>query len=104
MRGYPKTWNTKQDVLLGLKHWPEETKAALQTLLDNKDEWLIVKKLSDGETGTEDATRRVREVTDEDGTVVERYQEEYAEDPNGRIYRLGFSGPDEVQALLDNGG
>jgi hypothetical protein len=100
MRGMPKTWNTKQDVLLSLEHWPDETKAALQQLLDAKDDWLIVKKLTDGETGTEDATHRVREVTDESGTVVERYQEEYVEDPNGRIYRLGFSGPDEVRDLL----
>ncbi len=101
MRGFPKTWNTKKDVELSLEKWPEKSKYYLSLFLDNKDEWIIVKKLSDGESGQEDETHRVREVTDSDGNVIERYQEEYKEDPNGIIYRLGFSGSDEVKNLMD---
>lgn len=102
MKGYPKAWNTKKDAEISVQFWPDDAKRDLQAMLDNKDEWLIDRKLDDGETGVEDSTHKVVEVTDDDGTVIERYQYYYAEDPNGIIYRLGFSGPDEVQSLIDS--
>ena len=91
MRGMPQTWNSKRDVLHCLDHWPAQTKDALQRFIDSRYEWLIEKKLADGESGVEDDTHRVREVTDEDGNVIERYQLEWAEDPNARLFRLGFT-------------
>jgi len=99
MKGYPKQWNTKKDVQFSLECWPEQTKDALQKFLGNRFEWLIEKKLADGESGVEDETHRVREVTDEDGNVAERYQMVWAEDPNARLFRLGFT-VKEVEELL----
>jgi len=100
MKGFPQTWNTKQDALYCLNHWPAQTKHALQRFLDNRMEWIITKKLADGESGIEDETHRVREVTDEDGNVVERYQLEWKEDTSARLFRLGFT-VDEAEKLVD---
>jgi len=99
MRGMPQTWNSKRDVLYCLDHWPTQAKHALQRFLDSRFEWIIVKKLADDESGVEDDTHRVREVTDEDGNVVERYQLEWKEDPNARLFRLGFT-VDEAQNIV----
>lgn len=99
MKGFPQTWNTKQDVLLCLERWPEQTKQALRQFLDNRMDWMIQKKLADNEKGMEDKIRRVRQVADEDGTVVERYQMEWREDPNARLFRLGFT-RDEAASII----
>lgn len=100
MRGFPKYINSKQDVLNLLVEYPSETKQYLQELLDTKDVWLNVGKLKSGEDGVTDATHKVVETKDQEtGEVKERYQYEFKEDPNGTIYRLGFT-PDEVRKLV----
>lgn len=101
MKGFPKHFNTKADVLYSLDRFPDETRAYLQRLLDEKDQWLTVAKLADGDAGTTDATHRVLEVTDGDGVVTERYQQEFREDPNGPIFRLGFASSDDVTVLVE---
>lgn len=161
MRGFPKWFNVKQDVLNALAEYPEETKAFLQKCLDERFSWLVTKKLDDGnpeklaavqeynsaradtltehlekigkgldsvaslsavatmgkgiameeglekveesakfEEGVVDEVSRVIEVRDDKTKeITERYQEEYMEDPNCRLFRLGFT-VEEAQALL----
>jgi hypothetical protein len=99
MKGFPKTFNTKKDVELCLEKWPRQTKAFLQRILDNRFEWLIDRKLDSTEEGVENDTHKVSVVYDEDGSMVERYQLEWKEDPNARLFRLGFT-VDEAQELV----
>ena len=100
MKGFPKYINSKQDVLNLLVEYPSETKQYLQELLDTKDAWLMAGKLETGEAGITDKTHKVVETKDQEtDEVKERYQYEFKEDPNGTIYRLGFT-PDEVRKLI----
>lgn len=95
MRGFPKRINTKQDYYNLLADYPAETKQELQKLLDTRYIWKDTKVLADGETGLEDSTHRVVE---QDG---ERIQQEYIEDPNARLFRLGFT-VTEVEGLIND--
>lgn len=100
MHGFPKYFSTKQDVLNCIEEFPKKTKQFLQELLDTKDVWLMQYKLADGEIGLEDETHKV--VTNDDPEtkeLVERYQYALQEDPNGTIFRLGFT-VQEVQELV----
>lgn len=100
MKGFPKTINNKNDIAHLLIDFPEQTKAYLQSILDNKDQWLMTSKLEDGDTGITDDTHKVEEVTDQDDVVTERYQYELMEDTNGELYRLGYANAGEIEALL----
>lgn len=81
MRGLPKFFNTKQDYLNCLADFAEETKKELQKLLDYRFSWFDVAVLEDGATGITDDTHR----------VIENMQQELREDPNARIFQLGFT-------------
>jgi len=85
MRGFPKKLNTKQDYYNLLIDYPAKTKQELQKLLDTRYIWQDTKVLAEDETGIEDSIHRIVE---QDG---ERIQQEYTEDSNARIFRLGFT-------------
>jgi hypothetical protein len=93
MRGFPKHLNTKADYLYVKENFPpEQSRPAFQRLLDERFAWLPVGPLKAGDKGLEDKTHRVVEMRDESGqNVTERVQEEYREDPNATIFRLGFT-------------
>jgi DNA mismatch repair ATPase MutS len=92
MKGFPKYFNTKQDVLNVIAEYPTETKAFLQRCIDERIDWITTKKLEEGETGIIDATHRIQELKDDiTKEVTERYQEKYKEDPNCKLFRLGFT-------------
>ena len=91
MRGFPKHFNTKADVLNALAIFPEQTKVYIQTLLDNRKLWVQVEYTA---PGVNDETHYVR--TDEAGNV---YQMEHLDDPNGEIFRLGFT-VEELEAIV----
>jgi len=91
MRGFPKHFNTKTDVLNALAIFPEETKAYIQIILDTRKLWIQTEYTA---PGVEDETHYVR--TDEAGNV---YQMEYRDDPNGDIPRLGFT-VEELEAIV----
>ena len=92
MRGFPKFFNTKADVLNALALFPEETRAFCQRLLDERKKWVQVEYTA---PGINDETHYVR--TDEAGNV---YQMEYVDDPNGDIPRLGFT-VEELEAIVN---
>lgn len=100
MNGFPKTINNKHDIAHLMGEFEAETKAYLQTVLDNKDQWLMTSKLEDGDAGITDDTHKVEELKDEDDVVTERYQYELMEDPNGELYRLGYANSGEVEPLV----
>lgn len=91
MRGFPKHFNSKQDVLNALQLFPEDTKAYIQTLIGARKLWVQVEYVA---PGVNDETHYTR--TDEAGNV---YQMEYLDDPNGDIPRLGFT-VEELEGLL----
>ena len=93
MRGFPKFFNTKQDVLHALELFPDQTKAHIQTLLDNRKLWVQTEYAA---PGVNDETHYTR--TDEAGNV---YQMEYRDDPNGGIFRLGFT-VEELEAIVND--
>jgi hypothetical protein len=101
MKGFPRSINNKNDIANLMGDFETETKAYLQTVLDNKDQWLMTSKLADGDAGITDDTHKVEEVTDQDDVVTERYQYEFMEDPNGELYRLGYANVAELESQIN---
>ena len=103
MRGFTEQLATKQDYFNSLKMFPEQTKKALKTLLANRFVWVETKELTSKDKGKEDKTHRViaQVIIDEKtGEKKEIFiQLEEKEDPNARIFMLGFS-IEEVQGLI----
>ena len=99
MKGFPRTINTKQDVLNLIGTYPEQIKLFLQGLIDSKMIW-NKSELEDGDDGITDSTHKVSEVTDENNVVTDRLQHELIEDPTGPIFRMGFESVAEAEALI----
>lgn len=92
MRGFPKHLNTKQDCQYIQKNFPKnQWKPVLQKILDGRFEWLNTKTLKLEEVGIADETHRVTEVKDETEKIIEKYQQEYKEDPNAKLFKIGFT-------------
>jgi len=92
MRGFPKHLNTRYDVDYCLEHYPEEAKAFLAKKLTEVKKWQVTGKLKDGETGKTSHSHKVVEVKDQvTKEVKERYQQEYKDDPNCELFKLGFT-------------
>ena len=100
MNGFPRTINNKHDIANLMGEFEVETKAYLQNILDNKDQWLMTSKLEDSDAGTTDDNHKVEELTDDDDVVTERYQYEFMEDTNGELYRLGYANAGEVEGVI----
>jgi len=101
MRGFPKHLNTRADYeYVRAAFPPEQWRPAFQRLLDERWSWLPCGPLSASDQGVTDQSHRVVEIYDDAGrTLVSRVQEEYREDPNAVIFRLGFT-VEEVEKLL----
>lgn len=91
MRGLPKFFNTKQDYFNCLVEFKEETKKELKKLLDSRFSWFDTKVLEDATTGLNDETHR----------VIDNMQQELKEDPNARIFQLGFTVA-EIEELIND--
>lgn len=91
MRGYPKHINTLHDLDVALEIDATKAKAEVQRWIDENNVWAVSAKLDLTDTGTTDDTHKVVDITDEDGTVTEKYQYELTEDPRGRLARIGLS-------------
>jgi 1,2-phenylacetyl-CoA epoxidase catalytic subunit len=93
MRDFPKWLNTKQDYLNCLQDFPEQIRQRLQELLTDRFLWVQTGILSDEDQGVTDDTHRIIE------TENERFQYEYLEDSNARIFQLGFT-VQEIEELI----
>ena len=96
MRGFPKHINTRRDVEILIKAYPDETKKFLQECINESENWINPVKLADGEAGIEDATHCIR--IEENG---ERYQLEWGFDPGCKLARLGIT-IDEAEAMIND--
>ena len=104
MKGAPKNYNTRFDVEYCLEHYPEEAKAFLTQKLTEVKQWLVTGKLKDGETGKTSDTHKVVEVQDTiTKEVKERYQHEYKDDPNCKLFKLGFTVKEAEDILAGKG-
>lgn len=98
MKGFPEHLNTKKDYEYIRNHFPEsQWRPVFQALLDEKDKWMMAKKLAADAVGVTDKTHKV--VENETAEGVERYQYEYKEDPNCKLLRLGFA-VKEIERIL----
>ena len=98
MVGYPKFLNTKEDYEFVRANFPKEQwESDFKALLNERYEWFNLGEI-EGE-GVTDDTHKVVEDKRDDETVV-RYQYEYKENENARIYRLGYT-VEEVENILN---
>ena len=98
MRGFPKTLNTKDDYLYVKEHFSaEEWKPEWQELLDTHQVWMPTGEVVSAEAGVTDATHKVEKT--EEGDKVTFMQYELQDNPQAKIYRLGFTIA-EVEAAL----
>lgn len=88
-------FNTKQDYFNYLTMKPEETKKALQLLIDTRFVWKTTGILAEGAEGLTDDTHRVI------GEEPERMQQTLVEDENAKIFAIGFT-VEEVKEILKN--
>ena len=91
MKDFPRWINTRQDVENLLESNPEDTKAYLRRILDDRLIWVNVSELMADDPGVEDETHRVIDSAGEPGEAAVRFQQERVEDPNAWMFRLGFS-------------
>ena len=98
MVGFPKFLNTKEDYEFVRANFPKEQwESDFKALLNERYEWFNLGEI-EGE-GVTDDTHKVVEDKRDDETVV-RYQYEYKENENARIYRLGYT-VEEVENILN---
>jgi hypothetical protein len=106
MYGFPQHLNTKQDYLNCLPGKPEETRAELRKVFDARMTWQPVRKLKDGESPKESATKKIMEIPVETMAGIdmaepqtERWLFEFKEDATAWFFRLGFT-VEEAQEIL----
>ena len=99
MIGYPSTLNDRADYEYVRENFQKpEWKQDFQDLIDTVYEWFNIGKLKDGEEGITDEVHKV--VIDErEGAGTVRHQYEYKENPNAKIFRLGYTVA-EVKEIL----
>lgn len=94
MKGLPKNLNSKEDYIYAKNNFPEEYwKKEFQNLLDNRFGWFYVEDL-ESEKGINDDTHKVVEDKDTGYT-----QYELRENPDAKIFKLGFT-VEEVEEML----
>lgn len=107
MRGAPKWFNTKEDVMNCLNSEDADLRLAalefLQTILDHRYTHTIVREINkeeDIESIILEEGQWFIEVYDEDKPNISHAILERIEDVNCRLFKLGFS-VDEAQSLLE---
>jgi hypothetical protein len=103
MRGFPKHLNTRADYEYVAGAFPaEKWQPHFQSLLEQRSAWIPAGELKEGEKVVESKSVRVAEVRDEIGrTVLVRVREEFRDDPNAVIVRLGFTVEEVEKALAE---
>ncbi len=100
MRGIPKILATKVDYMNILQLYSiEECRPYFLDLLNDRYHFVIQGELQDGDDGITDSEHKVSVDETEEG--IKRYQLERVENPNAKIFRIGFS-VSEVESILQN--
>lgn len=96
MRGYPSHLNSKQDYEYVLANFPREKwEKDLRAVLEGRMGWYPAGELAVGEDGVFIEGQKTV-IESDDGT---RTQYEIRENPDAKIFRLGFT-VKEVEAML----
>lgn len=96
MVGYPNTLNSREDYEYVKNHFPKSMwEQDFKNLLNTK-EWFNQGEIVS--TGKSDSTHKV--VTDDQ--TGKRYQYELVDDPNSKIYQLGYT-VEEVERIISEG-
>lgn len=102
MRDFPKYLNSRGDYEYIRSNFPaEQWRPKWRELLDGRFAWRDVATLADGDAGVEDETHRVMDRVESptlDAASI-RIQQEFVEDENAAIFRLGFTVADVETAL-----
>ena len=99
MIGYPSTLNDRADYEYVRENFPKsEREQDFQDLIDTVYEWFNIGKLKDGEEGITDEVHKVV-MNEQEGAGTARYQYEYKENPDAKIFRLGYTVA-EVKEIL----
>ena len=101
MRGYPKNLNSKQDYQYVLENFDKQQwKPSFQSLLDNRFCWYFERYLKDDETIEQTENIQINQPQKDD---VDQKRSLYIkrENPNAKIFQLGFT-VDEVQQILNS--
>lgn len=85
---------TRQDVMNSMKTDPEKTRQFLRALLLGRTTWVRTGSIPSGQVGVADATHKI---VCEGWNRFAQYVRK--EDPNCRMFRLGFS-TEEVEELI----
>jgi hypothetical protein len=101
MRGFPKVLNSRQDYenIINDFGYTEKVKRAYQGLLNTAEKYEFDKELAaeSDRTGTEP---EYKVMTQEEEGTEKIVQFKLVGNPNGKIFRLGFT-VDEVQEVID---
>ena len=101
MQGYPQWLNTKEDYEYVKTNFPpEQWQPSWQALLDNLNAWLPTGPLSDPSQGVTDDTHQVVNWGG-NGSPDQWMQLELMQDPNCRLFQLGFT-VEEVENALSS--
>ena len=98
MKGFPKSINTRKDVLNLLPIYPEETRLFLETALASSTGWFTTGRIDSVKDGIEDEKHGIINITTSDGQE-EFYQEEFGALPNSTLKRLGMT-IDDAEELM----
>jgi len=101
MRGFPKVLNSRQDYenIVSDFGYTEKVKRAYQGLLNTAEKYEFDKELAaeSDRTGTEP---EYKVMTQEEEGTEKIVQFKLVDNPNGKIFRLGFT-IEEVQEVID---
>jgi hypothetical protein len=98
MIGFPKTINSRQDIVNLLADPACKTKAlaTVQTLLDERYDWVVQGQLDVNATTAAEAGYKIVDVTNDEGVVTQRYLYRWMLDPNNTLARLGVTAAEAV--------
>lgn len=99
MKGFPKHFNTKEDVMNAKEIDPQRTEAFLRAAIDGREGWHVTGPLTTEVEGITDDTHRVVDHGDEE-RGEDWYQEEWGTIPGNILDRLNLSVA-EAEQLCD---
>ena len=98
MKGYPKHFNTVEDVLNSKKIDPQRTKEVLRAVIDGREGWYVTAPLSVEADGiTNDVYRVINQGDEERGE--DWYQQYWGSLPGNMLNRIGLS-VDEAEKII----
>ena len=101
MQGFPKWFNTRQDVENCLGIYPEQMKGKIREWLKNRFVWVTSGEIASRAAGIEGDTHRIIEEAPVPGRIV-YLQQELQEDPGAHLFRVGLTVA-EAEGMIQEG-